>query len=51
MSLVFPGSCIPDVRYVGAGATVMRRISSLAGGVEVTRSSGDLHGASNTPGL
>ena len=47
---MFPGGCIPGVRCVGAGATVMRRISSLAGVVEVTWSGGDLHGASNAPG-
>ena len=50
MSLVFPGGCMPSVRFVGTGATVMRRISSFVVVVEVTRSGRDLHGASNMPG-
>ena len=29
MSLVFPGGCMPGVRFVGVGAAVMRRISSF----------------------
>ena len=35
---------MPGVRYVGAGATVMRRISSFVVVVEVTWSGRDLHG-------
>ena len=50
MSLVFPGGCMPGVRFVGAGATVMRRISSFVDTVGVAWFGRDLHGASNTPG-
>ena len=50
MSPLLPGGCMPGVRFVGAGATVMRRISSFVVVVEVTWFGRDLHGALNMPG-
>ena len=50
VSLALLGGCIPGARCVGVGATVIRRIPSSAGVVELTWSGGDLHGAVNTPG-
>ena len=44
------GGRIPSTRFVGAGAAVMRRISSLVDAVGVLWFGLDLHGASNKPG-
>ena len=49
MSLCLGGR-MPSIRFVGAGATVMRRISSFVAIVGVAWSGRDLHGASNMPG-
>ena len=44
------GGRMPSIRFVGAGAAVMRRTLSLVDMVGVVRFDLDLHGASNTPG-
>ena len=49
MSL-YLGGRMPSMRFVGAGAAVMRRISLLVDVVGAVWFSLDLHGASNTPG-
>lgn len=49
MSL-YLGGRMPSVRFVGAGAAVIRRTSLLVDAVGAVWFSLDLHGASNTPG-
>ena len=44
------GGRIPSTRFVGAGAAVMRRTSSLVDVVGVVWFDLNLHGASNAPG-
>ena len=44
------GGRMPSIRFVGAGAAIMRRISLLVDAVGVVWFGLNLHGASNAPG-